>query len=147
MVFDATSIRPSSSASPSVASPIRGMTRFGTMSTCTGACGFTSWKAKKSSSSCTIFAGISRLAIFSKMVMVKWRWFHFSHDGKNHVVARAADALAQERDDLGAQRLAVAAPDFFCPQPFHAAVEVEQLEIRRARGEHLLHIAFEQIKK
>src|SRR3712207_9342009 len=51
---------------------MRGITRFGTTSTCTGAPGFTSWNAITSLSSWTIRAGISRAAIFSKIVIRHW---------------------------------------------------------------------------
>src|SRR5206468_3413281 len=60
---------PSNARSLSVASASRGTTLFGTISTCTGACGLTSWNAIASSSSQMILAGIWRAVIFSKMVM------------------------------------------------------------------------------
>ncbi len=58
---------------------------FGMTSTCTGACGDTSWNAKQSSSSKTILAVISLRMILEKMVSAMEGFF--SEDGCGAMLA------------------------------------------------------------
>ena len=50
--------------SSALAAPTRTITCFGTISRCTGACGWMSCSTMQCSSSCSILAGISRSMIF-----------------------------------------------------------------------------------
>ena len=63
---------------------------FGTMRRCTGACGWMSWSTTQCSSSCSIFAGISRSVMRWKIVL-GMAGFFFDHG--LHRLARMTEDL------------------------------------------------------